>query len=453
MNLTLQNIDKVSAQLTVKIEKADYQEQVDKSLKTLRQKAQLPGFRKGMVPVNLIKKMYEKSVIAEEMNKLLTEKVYDYIKENDIKIIGEPLPDEEAQEKLDFNTAEEFEFLFDLALVPEFTAELSDKDEIDYYTIDVTDEMVTGEIERYTQRYGNYEKVESYQDKDMLKGFLTELDETGNAKEGGIQVENSVLMPAVLKNEEQKAIFTDTQVNDVLMFNPHTAYEDNYTGMASLLGIEKEAASAVKSDFSFHVDEITRYVPGELNQEFFDTVYGKDHVNSEEEFRIRIKESLVTRYALNSQYKFRSDIRNLLLEKVGGDLTFSETLLKRLLQLKVKDKDEKYINENYEKSVEALKWQLIKEQLAKKADIKIEEEDLSTAAKNSVKTQFTHYYGMATVPDDMIDKYADSMLKKKETINELADQIIEEKLIAVLKEQVKLRNKTVSWEEFNKIVA
>ncbi|KAA6350191.1 Trigger factor [termite gut metagenome] len=452
MNLSLQNIDKVSAQLTVKIEKADYQAQVDKSLKTLRQKAQLSGFRKGMVPINLIKKMYEKSVIAEEMNKLLTEKVYDYIKENNIKIIGEPLPDEEKQEKLDFDTAEEFEFLFDLALVPEFTAELTDKDEIEYYTIDVNDEMVNGEIERYTQRYGKYEQVESYQDKDMLKGPLTELDENGNAKEGGIQVENAVLMPMVLKNEEQKAIFTDAKVNDVLIFNPHTAYGDNHAEIAALLEIEKKAASTVKADFSFQVNEITRYLPGELNQELFDTIYGKDSVSSEDEFRVRIKESLVTQYALDSQYKFHLDVQKILLEKIGDDLTFSETLLKRIIQLNVKDKDEKSIDEEYEKSVEVLKWQLIKGQLAKKYDIKIEEEDISNAAKNSARTQFAHY-GMATVPDDIIDKYADSMLKKKETINELVEQTIEDKLITVLKEQVKLSNKTVSLEEFTKMLA
>jgi trigger factor len=199
------------------------------------------------------------------------------------------------------------------------------------------------------------------------------------------------------------------------------------------------------------VNEITRYLPGELNQELFDTIYGKDSVNSEEEFRVRIKDGLVTQCALDSQYKFHSDVRNLLLEKVGDDLKFSEPLLKRILQLNVKDKDEKSIDEDYEKSVEILKWQLIKGQLAKKYDIKIEEEDLSNAAKNSARTQFA-YYGMTTVPDDMIDKYAGSLLKKKETVNELADQTIEEKLVAVLKEQVKLRNKTVSWDEFNKMI-
>ncbi|KAA6323041.1 Trigger factor, partial [termite gut metagenome] len=437
MNLSLQNIDKVSALLTVKLEKADYQAQVDKSLKTLRQKAQIPGFRKGMVPINLIKKMYEKSVIAEEINKLLTEKVYSYIKENDIRVIGDPLPNEDKQKDLNFDAIEEFEFLFDLALIPEFKVEISDKDEIDYYAIDVTDEMVNAEVERYAQRHGKYDKVESYQDKDMLKGDITELDEDGNTKKDGIQQESVVLMPAYLKNEEQKALFANAKVNDILIFNPHIAYEGNDSEIASLLDIEPKIASEVKSDFSFQITEITRYTPAELNQEFFNEVYGAEVVKSEEEFRAKVKEDLTTQYTFSSQYKFISDVRKLLFERVGNDLSFSETLLKRILRLNAKDENEEYINENYEKAVEGFKWKLIKEQLAKKNDIKIENENLLDAAKDSARVQFAQY-GMTSIPNDIIDRYADNMLKKEDTVNQLIDRAIEDKLISVLKEQMKL---------------
>ncbi|MDR2859130.1 MAG: trigger factor [Mediterranea sp.] len=452
MNLSLQNIDKVSALLTVKLEKADYQAQVDKSLKTLRQKAQMPGFRKGMVPINLIKKMYEKSVIAEEINKLLTEKVHSYIKENNIKVIGEPLPSEDKQKELNFDAMEEFEFLFDLALIPEFKVEISDKDELDYYTIDVTDEMLNSEVERYAQRYGKYDKVESYQDKDMLKGSMTELDGDGSVKTDGIQQEDVVLMPEYLKNEEQKALFTDAKVNDILVFNPHTAYEGNDSEIASLLDIEPKTASKVKSDFSFQITEITRYMPAELNQEFFDEVFGAEVVKSEEEFRAKVKEDLVAQYAFSSQYKFISDVRKTLLERVGNDLSFSETLLKRIIRLNAKDKNEEEINENYEKTVEGFKWNLIKEQLAKRNDIKIENENLLDAARDSAKVQFAQY-GMTTVPDDIINKYADNMLKKEEVVNQLIDRALEDKLISVLKEQMKLNHKTVSLEEFDKMFA
>ena len=175
MNVSLQNIDKVSAELTVKLEKADYQEKVDKELKSLRQKAQIPGFRKGMVPTSLIKKMYGKSVIAEVVNKALQEAVYNYIKENKVNMLGEPLPNEEKQQNIDFDTMEEFDFVFDIALAPEFKAEVSAKDKVDYYTIEVSDEMIDNQVKMYTQRTGKYDKVDAYEDNDMLKGLLAQL--------------------------------------------------------------------------------------------------------------------------------------------------------------------------------------------------------------------------------------------------------------------------------------
>ena len=158
MNVSFENIDKVSALLTVKIEKSDYQEKVDKALKNMRQKAQMPGFRKGMVPMSLVKKMYNKSVIAEEVNKMLSEAVYDYIKSNNVNMLGEPLPNEEKQPVIDFETMEDFEFFFDIALAPEFKAEVSASDKVDYYTIEVSDEMVENQVKSYTQRNGKHEK-------------------------------------------------------------------------------------------------------------------------------------------------------------------------------------------------------------------------------------------------------------------------------------------------------
>ena len=353
MNVSFQNIDKVSGLLTVKLEKADYQEKVDKSLKTFRQKAQIPGFRKGMVPMSLVKKMYGKSVIAEEVNKLLSEKVYDYIKSNNVNMLGEPLPNEEKQQVIDFDTMEEFEFVFDIALAPEFKAEVSNTDKVDYYTIEVTDEMVENQVKAYTQRNGKYDQVSAYEDNDMLKGLIAELDENGNTKEGGIQVEGAVLMPSYMKNEEQKAIFANAKVNDVLVFNPNAAYDGHDAEIASLLKIEKEAAAEMKSNFSFQVEEITRFVPGDLNQELFDQVFGKDAVKTEEEFRAKVKEGIAAQFVADSDYKFLIDARKMLMEKVGK-LEFPDALLKRIMLLNNKEKGEEFVAENYEKSVEEL---------------------------------------------------------------------------------------------------
>jgi trigger factor len=449
MNVSFQNIDKVSALLTVKLEKADYQEKVDKSLKTFRQKAQIPGFRKGMVPMSLVKKMYGKSVIAEEVNKLLSEKVYDYIKDNNVNILGEPLPNEEKQPVIDFDTMEEFEFVFDIALAPEFKAEVDKADKVDYYTIEVTDEMVESQVKAYTQRNGKYDKVSAYEDNDMLKGLIAELDENGNTKEGGIQVEGAVLMPSYMKNDEQKAIFANAKVNDVLVFNPNTAYDGHEAEIASLLKIEKEAAAEMKSNFSFQVEEITRFVPGDLNQELFDQVFGKDVVKTEEEFRAKIKEGIAAQFVADSDYKFLIDVRKMLMEKVGK-LEFPDTLLKRIMLLNNKEKGEEFVAENYDKSIEELTWHLIKEQLVKDNEIKVEQEDVVNMAKNATKAQFAQY-GMMTVPEDILENYAQEMLKKKENIDGLVGRVVEAKLATALKDKVTLDNKTVSLEEFNKM--
>ena len=449
MNVSLQNIDKVSALLTVKLEKADYQPQVDKSLKNIRQKAQVPGFRPGMVPMSLVKKMYGKSVIADEVNKLLSEKVYEYIKENNVNILGEPMPNEEKQPDIDFDTMEEFEFVFDIALAPEFKAEVSSQDKVDYYTIEVTDEMVENQIKAYTQRNGKYEQVEAYEENDMLKGLLAELDEEGNTKEGGIQVEGAVMMPSYMKNDEQKAIFANAKVNDVLVFNPDAAYEGNAVEIASLLKIDKEAAAEVKSNFSFQVEEVTRFVNGELNQELFDQVFGKDAVKTEEEFRAKVKESIAAQFVADSDYKFLIDIRKVMMDKVGK-LEFSDALLKRIMLLNNEEKGEEYVAENYDKSIEELTWHLIKEQLVEANDIKVEQEDVLKMAKETTKAQFAQY-GMLSVPEDVLDNYAQEMLKKKDTINNLVSRVVEVKLAAALKAQVTLENKNVSMEEFNKM--
>ena len=449
MNVSFQNIDKVSALLTVKLEKADYQEKVDKSLKTFRQKAQIPGFRKGMVPMSLVKKMYGKSVIAEEVNKLLSEKVYDYIKSNNVNMLGEPLPNEEKQQVIDFDTMEEFEFVFDIALAPEFKAEVSNTDKVDYYTIEVTDEMVENQVKAYTQRNGKYDQVSAYEDNDMLKGLIAELDENGNTKEGGIQVEGAVLMPSYMKNEEQKAIFANAKVNDVLVFNPNAAYDGHDAEIASLLKIEKEAAAEMKSNFSFQVEEITRFVPGDLNQELFDQVFGKDAVKTEEEFRAKVKEGIAAQFVADSDYKFLIDARKMLMEKVGK-LEFPDALLKRIMLLNNKEKGEEFVAENYEKSVEELTWHLIKEQLVKDNEIKVEQEDVINMAKDATKAQFAQY-GMMTVPEDILENYAQEMLKKKENVDGLVGRVVEAKLATALKAKVTLNNKTVSMEEFNKM--
>lgn len=451
MNVSLQNIDKVSALLTVKVEKADYQGKVEKALKNFRQNAQMPGFRKGMVPMSLVKKMYGKSAMAEEVNKLLSETVYKYIQENNVNILGEPLPNEDKQSEIDFDTMEEFEFIFDIALAPEFNAEVSTLDKVDYYNIEITDEMVESQVMAYRQQGGKYEKVDSYQANDMIKGLLAELDADGNTKEGGIQVEGAVMMPEYMKNAEQKAIFNEAKVNDVLVFNPNKAWDGNAAELASLLRIEKETATDMMSDFSFQIEEITRHVAGDLTQELFDQVLGKDVVKTEDEFSAHLKEIMAKQYVADSDYKFLIDFRKVITDKIGK-LEFPDALLKRIMRLNNQDKDEKFVEDNYEKSIEELTWHLIKEQLVKANNIKVEQAEVSEMAKDATRAQFAQY-GMMSVPDDLLENYAKEMLKKKESVEGLVNRVIESKLTAVLKQKVTLEEKKISVADFNKLFA
>lgn len=449
MNISLENTSIVSALLTINIEKADYADRVEASLKNYRKKAAMPGFRPGQVPMGLLKKRFGKEVMAEEVNKLLGEKLYGYIKENNINMLGEPLPNEERQPKVDFDTMEDFVFVFDIALAPEFKAELTSGDTIDYYQIEVNDEMVDKQVDMYAQRAGSYQKVESYEAKDMVKGLLAELDEQGNTKEGGIQVEGAVVLPEYMKNEEQKAIFNGCKVNDVLVFNPYTAYDGHDVELASLLHIKKEEAVDMKSNFSFQIQEITRFVKAELNQELFNQVLGEGVVNGIEEFRAQIKKSLEEQLVSDSNYKLMIDVRKYLMDKVG-QLEFPDALLKRIMRLNNPDKGEDFVEQNYAGSIEELKWHLIKEQLVKAFDIKVEQSDLVDAAKEITKMQFAQY-GMMNVPEDLLENYAQEMLKKKDQVDHLVNKSIETKLAVTIKNVVTLNNKAVSVEEFNKM--
>lgn len=446
MNISLQNVDSVSAVLTVQIEKADYQEKVEKALKTLRQKVNMPGFRKGMVPAGLIKKQYGVSVLAEEIDKLLQEKVFEYIRENKVNMLGTPLPKEN---QVNFETEENFEFSFDIALAPEFNVELSANDSVDYYDINVTDEMVDQQVKMYTQRTAKYEKVEDYQDNDMLKGLLAELDENGNTKEGGVQVEGAVMMPVYMKNDEQKAIFNGAKTNTVLVFNPSVAFDNNEAELASLLKLKKEEVADHKGNFSFQIEEITRMIPGELTQELFDQVLGEGKAHNEEEFRAQIKETIAKQFEADIDYKFLIDVRTYLTNKIGK-LEFPDALLKRIMLDNNKEKGEEFVAENYEKSLEELTWHLIKEKLVAANDIKVEQGDLTNMAKEATRAQFAQY-GMINVPEELLENYSKEMLKKQESVEALLNRVVESKLSETLKGQVTLNHKVVSAEEFNQM--
>lgn len=448
MDIQFEKISKVSGELTINMVKADYEANVNKSLKDLGKKVQMPGFRPGHVPASLVKKMYGTQAKAEEVNKLLQDTLFDYIKSKKINMLGEPLGSEKQQPQ-DIEKQDDFTFIFDIAIAPKFKAELDENDTIDYYDIEVSDDMISKQLGALQQQAGHPESVESYEEKDILRGTLAELDENGQPKEGGIVVETASLMPAYFQKDDQKKIFEGAKKNDVLTFNPTTAYDANEAELMSLFKVEREDVKNHTGNFSFQVNEISRFVPATLDQEFFDKAFGKDEVKSEDEARNKIKESIKELQTNDSDYKFLIDVRSYMEEKVG-ELEFPDELLKKIMKANNKDKDDKFVEDNYAKSIEELKWHLIKEQLVKANKIKVNDKDIKAAAVQAARFQFAQY-GMNNIPNEYLENYAQEMLKHQEQVNQLVDRCVDQKLAEALKKVVTLNNKSISTEDFAKM--
>jgi len=449
MKITFDCPDKINGVLTMTIDPADYQEKVEKTLKDYRKKAQVPGFRPGMVPMGMIKKQYGTAVKVDEVNRLLGEKLYEYVRENKIQMLGEPLPSEKQQPQ-DFEKDEELTFVFDIAVAPEFKVALSGKDKVAYYTITVDDKLIDQQVQMYASQGGEFVKAEVFSGNDTITGDLRQLDDKGNTLEGGITTEGGMIMPAYIKEDKQKKLFDGCKPGDIITFNPKKAYPDNDAEVAALLKVKKEEIADVNSDFSFQVTEIRHFQPAEVDQKLFDRVFGEGTVTSEKAFREKIGEQLKAQFVGSSDYKFMQDVRAHLEKKVGK-LEFPEALLKRVMLQNNKDKGADFVEKNFDGSIKELAWHLIKEQIVAAQKIKVEDDDVKRVAMEAVRAQFAQY-GMANVPDDVLENYAEEQLKKRENIDGFVDRAVDLKLTEKLKTVVKLDEKSVTLDEFNKMM-
>ena len=399
--------------------------------------------------MGLIKKQYGEYLKLDTINKVVGEELYKYIKDNKINMLGEPLPSAK-QEAQDLEKEPPYTFYFDIAVAPELKVELTSKDKLPYYDIKVDDATVDKQVDIFASRTGQYVKAEEYQKNDMLKGDLRELDEKGNTKEGGITLEAAVMMPEFIKVEDQRKLFDNAKLGDVIVFNPRKAYPDNDSEIAALLKIKREEVAQHEGDFSYQITEISRFEKAEVNQALFDQIYGEGEVKSLEEFRTKIAEGIKEQTVTDCDYKFLLDVRSYLEGKVGK-LTFPDEILKRVMLLNNKERGEEFVEKNYEASIQQLTWHLIKEQLVEANKVKIEDKDVREAAKETARIQFAQY-GMIQVPEEYVDNYVTEMFKKKENVDAFVDRAIDLKLIEALKKVVTLEIKEVTLDEFNKIV-
>ena len=436
MKVSFENPDKINGRLTITVEENDYKDEVDKTLKDYRKKANVPGFRPGQVPMGMIKRQFGASVKMDAINK--------------INMLGQPLASE-AQQPQDLEKEGPYTFIFDIAVAPEFDIELTNKDKVDYYDITVDDALIDRQVEMFASRLGKNVDVEEYADGDVVKGDLRELDDKGNTKENGLTVEGAMVMPEYIKAAAQKKLFKGAKVGDIITFNPRKAYKESDAELASLLKIEKDKVADYESDFSYQITSIQRFKNHAVDQELFDQTFGKDQVKDEKEFREKIAEGLKKQLEKESDYKFLMDVRKYAEDKVG-QLTYPDALLKRVMKENNKDKDQEFIDKNYEASIKELTWSLIRNKLSEKAQIKVNDEDVRNAARETARIQFAQY-GMNNVPDEYVNNYADELLKKQDTVQQFVDRAIDLKLIEATKKDVKLNKKSISLDDFNKMMS
>jgi len=434
MKSTLNKKDDVNGTIVIELEKTDYQEKVDKSLNQLRQKANIPGFRQGKVPKNIIRRMYGKAVLADEINKIVSEELSNFIRENKLKILGEPISDDSEEKKIDLDKDENFTFYFDVALTPEFDLILDKNMELTYYRVKLEEDLLDKQLDAYKQNYGTYVSIEEEaKDTDLIKGTLTEM-ENGQDKENGLVIENAILLPSYVKDETIKNQFIGAKVGDSVIFNPKIAYDNNEAEVASLLQTTKDHVKDINADFRFDIKEVTRYQEAELNQQLFDRVLGEGVVSSVEEFRSKVAEELSNQFKPDADHLFMHEVRDIIAEKMK-EVQFPDEFLKRWLLASNEAKTPEEIEEDYPRILEDLKFHIAKQKIAEANDIKVEFQDIEALATEVAKAQFAQY-GMTNLPADVLQNYTRSLLEKEETIQNLYERATEDKIIDWLKENV-----------------
>lgn len=444
MNVTLEKTGNVTGVITVSIQENDYQDKVKKSLKQIGQKQKIDGFRPGHVPQGLLEKKFGKEVLVEEINRATYDALIKYVEDNKLNILGEPIilnPQE-----IDFDKDKDFTFKFEIGFSPVIDLTIDKSIKIPYYTIEVDQKMLDEQNENLRKRFGKQIPGDVVDESALVKGSMVELDAEGAEKEDGINVEATIVSPQYFKSDDQKQKFAGKKVGDEVVFIPSATCEGNVAELSSMLNIDKKDA-AVESDFKFTIKEILVSKPAEMDQEFFESVFGKGNVKDENEYFEKLKEMIAGHLVNDSNYRFTIDAENVLKEKVGA-LELPAEFLKKWLVRQDNKLEEANIDEEYSKMVPQLEWQLIKEYTVKTLGVKIEEADLLNDAKAIAAQQFAQY-GMSNMPEDVIEKYAKEILENKDYRSRIVQQAVENKLFAELKETVTLENKTVNATEFN----
>lgn len=448
MNITKENTDDLNAVLKVRIEQDDYEQRVENSLREYRKNVRMPGFRPGKVPAGLVKKLYGKSILVDEINKILSESVSKYLTDEKIKILGEPLPNEKNSREIDWDNQTTFEFAFDIGLAPEFEVNITAKDKVPLYEIQINNQIIDETKENYARRLGKMLTVEEIGGNEIIKGDFQQVDKDGNIVEGGIFIESSSFSIEIVKDKDILNSFLGKKADDTIILDVRKAFP-NENELASILKIPKDQTSVIAPVFRFTIREISVFQKAEFNKELYDMIYGKDNVQDEAEFNGKITEELKSRLEQNSEYRFKVDAKNLLMKKMKIDLP-SEFLKKWIAAINKEQITSEQIEKEYPKFENDLKWQLIQDKIIKDHGIRVEESEVKAFARSYALLQFRQY-GLTDVPEDQLVNYVNDLLKNEDEKKRIYDRLYEEKVFTHLREHLKTDKKKITMEKFNKL--
>ena len=450
MNVNFEQIDAVNGMLTVELKREDFAADVNKEVAQMGVRHPLKGFRPGKAPKSLLMKFYGPSVTADVVDRMVGRAVYDYIRENKLQILGEPLPNEDT--KVDIMKDEEMTFKYDLGMAPAIELKLNKRINVPYYNIEVTDQMIDDAIAHDRKRLGTLVDGEESDKESMLRGSMVELDEQGNDKQDGIKVERTVISPRYMADDDEAAKFVGVKVGDTFTFNPRKAYNGNTAELSGLLNVDRADAD-VKSDFRITIEEIKVNKDAEMNEEFFKGVLGTEtDVKDEAAFREAMRDMIAKANIPESNYRFTVDAQRILTEK-AGEMPLPEEFLKRFLKLR-REQDEKQnvevTDEEAQNMFKQLRWQLVKDHLAQALEIKVEKEDIDTAAFIFAQQQLSQY-GIYNAPEDLIKQQAERFMQDDRARDAIQEHALDNKFYAAVKEAVKVNQKSISVEDFRKL--
>lgn len=448
MNITRENIDALSGIIRVSIEKADYAANVEQSLTDYRKKINMPGFRPGKVPQGLVKKLYGKAALVDEVNKIISENLYKYLNEEKLDILGDPLPNEDLQKEINWENDSDFEFVFDFAFAPQINIALDKKTKLTQYKIKVEDQMIDKQIDSYAARFGANQAVDSVEGDVTIRGDVAQVDAENNVVIDGLHAEMALISVDAIKDEEIKNSFIGTKIGDEVIFDIKKAYP-NDTEIAYLLNIEKKEVENVQGNFKITIKEINKFVPAELNADIYKKIIGEDTtIDNADDFRKHVANELSEYFTPTVNYKFAIDAEKYLVDNTS--MEFSESFLKRWLKATNKELTQEQIDTDFPHFLNDLRWQVIKENFIKENELSVVEEEVIEAAKEVAAAQFRQY-GMFDIPDEHLLGFAQKMLEKKEDRSRLFNKKMEDKIMAVIKSKVTVVEKEVTSEEFENL--